>query len=51
MNVITAIMGAAMANMIKCLRIRARSRPSWSKNETRPNAAGAFENKNSSSLK
>lgn len=36
--------GAARAKIVKCLRTLARSRPSWMRNETRPNAAGALCN-------
>ena len=41
--VMSARRGAAAENIIKCLRIRVRSRPSCIKNETRPNAAGAYK--------
>lgn len=36
-----APMGAAAEKASRCLLIRLLSRPSWRRNETRPNAAGA----------
>jgi len=41
MYVSIAPMGAAAANINKCFLILGLSKPSWSKNETKPNAAGA----------
>ena len=35
--------GAAAEKAARCLRILVRSNPSCNKNDTRPNAAGAFE--------
>jgi hypothetical protein len=40
-KVTIAIIGAAMANIIKCFRTRALSSPSCIKKETKPKAAGA----------
>ena len=37
--------GAAIENTARCLRIRARSNPSCIKKDTRPNAAGAWNDK------
>ena len=37
--------GAAAENAARCLRILVRSRPSCSRKDTRPNAAGALEKK------
>jgi hypothetical protein len=42
MNVNMPINGAAIENIIKCLRTRCLSKPSCIKNETKPNAAGPF---------
>jgi hypothetical protein len=43
-KVTIAIMGAASANIVKCRLTLTLSRPSCIKNETNPNAAGAYEN-------
>ena len=44
-NVKIPITGAAIENTIKCLRTLCLSRPSWIKNETKPNAAGPLRKK------
>ncbi len=41
-NVNIAVSGAANANTSRCLRTRTLSRPSCTKKETNPKAAGAF---------
>ena len=50
MYVSIAPMGAAAANINKCFLILGLSKPSWSKKETKPNAAGAWNIKHNTSF-